>query len=127
MFHTFAKVQYYNRTVVAYLPKDLIDYYYALIPKYKNAQRQKYPPHITIVRGPYEPDVNRDKWKYRDGELISVYYDGVIKYSDTYFWIDCYSNDISEIRNELGLLQYPFIFNSYHFTIGNVKNEVAPK
>lgn len=113
---TKARVQYHSDWCVAYVP-DSIRNYFKLIPKYKCAQPQKYPPHITILRKTVERPAGN--WGYRDGAMIDVSYDSCIQHNNLYYWLDAWSKDIQEIRVALGLPE--FRFDRYHITVGNSK------
>ena len=126
MFTGKAQFAYYQSWLVAYVDKSLVNYYYSLIPKYKYAQRQMYPPHITVVRLGIEV-TNKIKWaqsqaKY-NGATITFTYDGLIHFKSPYYFIKVWSNDIGRIRMELGLPQYRDSFNCYHISIGNIKEK----
>ncbi len=116
-----AVVKYYNSYCVAYLPKDFSSYYLGLVPKAWYANVQRYDPHVTICRKLIEsPSYNN--WRYRDNEVISISYSPILQTDGTYYFFDCYSDDILDIRNKLNLPSYRVGYNSYHVTIGNSKN-----
>jgi hypothetical protein len=82
-------------------------------------------PHVSIVRKFESPD--RTQWGLCDGKTIIIDIIPGIQTDGTYFWLDCFSDEIGYIRKKLGLsifrnvdLQYP-VYNCYHITIGNVK------
>lgn len=107
--------------------QQLADYYRALIPKYKNVNRQRYGAHISVVRK--ETPVNLDFWGKYEGLEIDFLYDTEVKWGTVYYWINCFSKKLEEIRTELGLpvsSQYtrpPDSFiKCFHLTIGNSKS-----
>jgi hypothetical protein len=87
-----------------------------------------YPPHITVVRkGKESPNtINFEKF---DKRLIKYFYSPVIHEGDVYFWLNAYSSDIEEIREELGLTNGPWndiiaplpFKKTLHITLGNKK------
>ena len=120
MFKTKAKVAYYKQYCVAYVDRNIADYYRSLIPKYYYVQPPKYKPHITIVRlGLEHAKLN---WGYLDGCLIDVYYDTQIINKPPYWFLDVFSEEIANIRKKLGLKELRTGFDCYHLTIGNNKN-----
>lgn len=104
----------------------IADAYYALIPKYKNVQRQMYPAHVSAIRR--QPTVDLKHWgKYQD-ELVIFYYSDNIRFGTVYYWLDVFSQRLDEIRIELGLsveehfTPPPEGFKKcYHLTLGNIK------
>lgn len=121
MFKTIATIKAYPTWLVAYVDKNIADYYRSLIPKYVGVKPPKYNPHVTIVRKSIEK-VEKQLNKY-DGESVSIEYSGEIKCGGSYYWLDCYSVDIENIRKELGLLEFRAGFDRFHITIGNTKND----
>ena len=118
VYKTFAHVVSNKPKIVAELSKDFGDYYFSLIPKYYYANRQKHSVHVTIVRS-FEvvPD---NLWKSFSDKIV-IYYDPTIIFGIPYFYLNCWSKDIINIRRELGLSKYRFERSSYHITIGNTK------
>jgi hypothetical protein len=114
--------------VVANIDQNISNYYRSLIPKYYNVKPQMYPAHITIVRLNKEKPTKMENWGKHEGKKIYFEYDTDVQRDDKYFWINAYSEDIGDIREELGLPRYrdDSLFggvkrNEYHITIGNVK------
>lgn len=118
LIKTKAKIACFSTWCVAYVDPEIGKYYYSLIPKARYASRQKYPPHITVVRKDLE-SANGLDWDQYNGKLITVYYENVLRSSDIYYWLDAWSKDIEEIRVSLGLP--PHRFDRYHITVGNTK------
>lgn len=78
-------------------------YYRALIPKSLPNLKPRYAAHITVVREYKEKVINREFWgKYQDEE-VEFYYSPEIRCEGNYFWLDCFSTRLEEIRSELGL------------------------
>jgi len=110
------------------IDQNISNYYRSLIPKYYNVKPQMYPAHITIVRLNKEQPTIMENWGKYEGKKISFEYDANVQRDDKYFWINAYSEDIGDIREELGLPRYRddtafggIKRNEYHITIGNVK------
>lgn len=109
------------------LDKDFGKYYYSLIPKYKNANRQKYNPHISVIR--HETPPNLDVWGKYQGKRIVFQYDTIIRTCPVYYWLDVICKELEDIRSELGLFKppmYPHLVPEgydklFHITIGNNK------
>lgn len=115
-----AKIEYFENWCVAWMDKGLSLYYYSLIPKYYYANRQKYQTHITVVRKDVEK-ADMVSWRKYDGKVIKVTYSPVIQYSDRYFWLDAWSDDLIRLREELGLPGVRPPFKAFHITVGNRK------
>lgn len=128
IYSSTAVVKYENDKVYALVDQQISDYYRSLIPKYIYVQPQKYKAHITIVRSGKERAPNIIFWGKHEGIIINFKYDSEIKSDSLYFWLDAFSNDIGNIREELGLERFrnDLTFGgiqrtSYHITIGNKK------
>jgi len=114
------------------IDQNILNYYFSLIPKYFNAQKQAWPAHITVVREKKGLEIEIPKsfeplGKY-EGEKIDFCYRPVIIWENAYFWLNCYSARLEEIRRELGLptksqiTTPPEGFNkTFHSTVGNKK------
>ncbi len=108
------------------IDKDIVNYYYSLAPKYLNLKRQAFRPHISVVRNEQIPNLHL--WGKHEGKSVDFVYSSNIYYSDIYFWMDCFSLQLEEIRRELGLTQRfkfdvvpPPYTQLFHITIGNLK------
>lgn len=108
---------YYKDWAVVEIGYEFSNYYRSLLPKYLKVQPSKYPAHITVVRKNLEKATN---WGYLDKCQIKFDYEPIIKYDSPYYFIDCWSDQISEIRQYLGLPKYR-MYGCYHITIGNTK------
>lgn len=120
MYRTSFTVHVYDNYAVGYICRDIVNYYYSLIPKYYYAARQKYPAHVTIVRRNVE-SVNLDKLRKYHGYRGLLEYDPTCHIDNNYMWLNAYSTDIGKIRESLGLPEYRYPFTSYHITVGNFK------
>lgn len=119
----YSVVEGYHRLVVNVDP-ELHRYLRHQIPKTFSCQRPKFPPHITVVRGE-TPLTN--KWNDHNGKTVSFSYDPYIHYKEPYWWINCWSKALTDIRLELGLptsyhlSRPPDGTDCFHSTIGNSK------
>lgn len=114
--------------VIAEIDQNISDYYRSLIPKYYYAVPQRYRSHITIVRTKKESPSKLEFWGKHQGRQITFHYESYIYFDGTFFWLNAYSEEIGEIRQELGLPKYRddrafggVLRNEYHITIANVK------
>lgn len=131
MFESKAIVRYGpDIRVIAEIDQAISDYYRSLIPKYYYAAGQRYKSHITIVRTKKETPTNLQFWGKHEGRVITFQYDSYIHFEGKYFWLNCYSDEIGEIREELGLPKFRddrafggLLRNEYHITIANIKKE----
>ena len=112
----------------------IANYYRKLIPKtYPKINPQMYAAHISVVR---HENPNLEFWGKYEGELVEFVYSNIIKNGEIYFWLDCYSLRLEEIRKELGLPFeplhpshefYKFVPEPYsrtfHCTLGNLKTQ----
>jgi len=112
-------VKYRGNSCILELCEDFGAYYYALIPKYKNAQRQRYRAHVTIVREFEKPNKQFDI-KPCEGDIFYLDYSPNICYSYPYYFLECQSKPIEDLRILFGLEPHR-LNNCYHITIGNVK------
>lgn len=114
-------IKVYPTKIVGLIDEGICDTYYSLIPAYFIARRPKHNHKITIVRSPPIETFNFDDSIVLDGKTFSFEYDSFINQRGLYFYLDCWSKDIQEIRKSLGLPIYRNGYTSYHITIGNVK------
>jgi hypothetical protein len=104
--------------------REITRYYRALLFKSKHIRlcQPAWDAHVSIVRGEYIP--NMAKWKYNQSTSIAISYDPTQIHqtksgrldNDTgdFYYIPIYSDDINNIRKQLGLPTY----DEYHLTIG---------
>ena len=107
--------------IIATIDSGIGDYYYSLIPLSFVARRPLYGNKITVVRSPPIETFDYEKGMEFDNKTVEIEYDGCLQYQQPYFYLDCWSKDIEEIRKSLGLTRFRNGFSSYHITIGNVK------
>lgn len=108
--------------------QDLADYYRKLVPKAVGLRRQGWAAHISVVRNRTPQEFDLLKWGKYEGELVGFAYSPIVESDEVYFWINCYSLRLEEVRNELGLPLYEHLnlpqgySQRLHCTIGNIKN-----
>lgn len=101
-------------------------YYRSLIPKYYCVAPQKYSAHISVVRK--ENPINIQNWNKYQGKLIQFSYENIIYNDEVYFWLNVFSQELEDIRVELGLESTSILTKSpdgkhkFHSTIGNIKH-----
>ena len=104
MFESKGKLHYsigqYHKLIVEIDP-EIVRYYRSLIPKYIQTNSQMYPAHISVVR--HEIVTNLQYWNKYEGEEIHFQYEGYVFNDNVYYWINCFSKRLEEIRVELGL------------------------
>ena len=94
-----------------------------LIPKTITLNKQRYTPHISVVR----KEVPKENWEFKSGEKIQFNYDSYVYNDETYYWLRVYSEDLIKIRIALGLTPFseksrpPDGTDCFHITIGNIK------
>lgn len=111
--------------IIVEVESEICNYYRSLIPKYYRVNRQRYAPHISVVRD--ESILYPEELKNLDGRLITFWYSGIIHNDETYFWLEVNSWELQEIRVKLGLTSTSRITrspdgnHSFHITLGNLK------
>ncbi len=118
-FTTTGKVQCFTNWMMLWIDNEIIEYYRALCPKYLYINPPRTPAHISIVRIFEFP--NKEKWHDYQGISITIEYENVIRTDGVYYWLDAFSDEISEIRKSLDLPPFLGNFSSQHITIGNAK------
>jgi hypothetical protein len=81
----------------------------------------RYPAHVTVVRDIKEFVVNKGRWFEKEGHRVGFCYAQGIGLSSKYAWINCYSIELENIRQELGLPRVRRGFECFHCTIANFK------
>ena len=104
----------------------IVVYYRALLPKNVRLNRQKYPPHISVVRETHIPV--QSYWNKHNGAAFIFDYSVEIQNNDTYYWLELSSApQLGSIREEMGLdrsswyTRPPNGRDCFHITIGNTK------
>lgn len=127
-FHYFSEGGY---RLVLEVNQELADYYFSLIPKWKNPQRPRWPAHVTVVRQEKEVPVYLEHWGKYEGEPVPFVYSPVIHSGKVYFWLNIFCVRLEEVRRELGLpvrSEYTIppegFTKCFHCTLANVKSSV---
>jgi len=110
--------------------QQIADYYRALMPKYMDVRRPRYGAHITISRPEVEMPSNLVFWRAFEGENIEFYYEPCVRFGESgmYYWLNCFSNRLDELRRDLGLAVEPRdntpegFGKTYHMTVANRKH-----
>ncbi len=101
----------------------------ALIPIEQRPQKQKYAPHITIVRN--ELFVWNTDILLSNDRKIEFTYDPNVIAGDVYWWLRCWSPGLTSLRLDLGLpassiySRPPNNEDCFHITIGNTKSKIC--
>lgn len=110
--------------LVANVDKELARYYRSLIPAYCRPAPQMFSAHISVVRK--ITPINLEKWGLYEDRTITFSYSHEVENDNRYWWLNCYSKELEEIRLELGLALYKpardvDFRQTFHITIGNTK------
>ena len=111
--------------IIVEIDQAIADYYRSFIPKYFNVKRPKYSAHISVLRK--EDPKFKMFWNKYDGKNVSFEYENYIYNDETYYWLNAWSDELENIRKELGLMPTSDITYSpdhkhkFDITIGNIK------
>ena len=115
--------------LVLNIDQGIVNFYRSLIPKWFNVIPQKYNAHISVVRK--ETPKNLEFWKAYEGQVVEFLYDVDIQHDHQYWWLNCYSHRLEEIRQELGLSNKSLYSiptegfeKVFHTTIANNKGKI---
>lgn len=118
-------ILYEQSKLIVQVDPGITSLYRSLIPKCKRVQRQKYSPHITVVRNENVSDVSKCEGLHL--QEVEFLYDTEIRNDDVYWWLNVYCPRLNCIRIDLGLPEWsdlcrpPDGSNNFHTTIGNTK------
>lgn len=104
---------------------EIVEYARSLVPKTVRLNRQKFAPHITVVRN--EKPVNMEAWRAHEGLVVEFQYSSLVFHDQLYYWLGAQCPRLQEIRVELGLPESseftrpPDMSDLFHITIGNLK------
>lgn len=126
-FLDYGTLRYFENPykLVVEVNPEISNYYASLVPKYFRLNKQRYAPHISVIRN--EIPVKMENWKKYDGEIAGFYYHNEIEYDEKYFWLGASSGVLENIRVELGLVNVNWVTktpdgsHNFHITIGNIK------
>lgn len=106
--------------LIAEIDPEIVRYYRSFIPLYIKVNKPKHTPHISVVRHEVP---NFEFWGKYEGQEVEFSYENIIRFGETYCWMDAYCDRFVEIRLELGLPPNRVsVANCFHFTLGNFKN-----
>lgn len=117
--------------IILEVDSGLCAFYRALVPPRFVCNPQRYAPHITVVRN--EEGVIEKAWEALEAKVaggpvwMSFVYSPVIKNDDIFWWLDCWSQDLTNFRRKLGLpdthhlTRPPTNEDRFHTTIGKLK------
>lgn len=114
-----------NFKLIAEVDSGIVDVARALLPKSIRLNRQRYAPHISIVRN--EVPKNLKFWGPYEGMEQMFFYDMIVKNDETYYWLNVYCPFFHSLRIDLGLApssewsRPPDGSDNFHITIGNTK------
>lgn len=127
LFGSSGRLRYSSQVgekLIVEVDPEISDYYRSLLPLCMRVKRQRYAPHISVLREEY---VESEKWILHQDREINFEYSGFIYYNETYVWLGVSSIQLEELRKELGLTPHNLITRSpdgaqkFHITIGNMK------
>lgn len=115
-----------NYSLRLLIDPEIARYYQQFIPKRILYNKQKYKPHISVVRKVVP--INLEYWGKYEDEEIDFQYDNNIHFGEVYIWLNCFSKRLEDIRLELGLeihdqfTEPPQDYKKcFHSTLGNLK------
>lgn len=105
---------------------ELVELIRALIPKARIPARQRYAPHITVVR-------DEEFAVVPEGfpATVGFWYDPEPVEGETYWWLRVEAEELIQVRRSLGLpdtseqSRPPDGMNCFHITIGNTKHRAG--
>lgn len=109
------------KKLIVTVDPELVDYYRKSV--FLKINRQKYDPHISVVRN----EIPTGPWRKYEGELINFKYSGEVRNDEVYYWLPIECRRLEQVRVELGLplisdiTLSPDKFHRFHVTIGNLK------
>lgn len=128
MFCSTGKLIYSNNPykLTVEVDDDIGKYYRSFLPKAWGVQKPMYASHISTVRN--EVPVNLSAWGKYQSQDVEFRYDYFVFNDDVYYWLNCFSPTLENVRQELGLpitsefTRSPDGKHRFHITIGNTKH-----
>jgi hypothetical protein len=72
--------------------------------------------HVSVIKG-QEP-TKKELWGTKEGQRVEFWYTDQIRWdNEKHAWLDCFSPEMSNIRQEMGLPGKSF----FHLTLGRLK------
>lgn len=122
MYTSIGQLKYYEDWLVLFVDEEIVRYYRQFVPKTLNIRKQKYPPHISVVRKGKQIIPYMEFWNKYENESVEFNYDNQIHISEPYCWLNVNSIRLEEIRLELGLTRWTgYDDKCFHITLGNTK------
>lgn len=100
----------------------IVDVARALVPRYIPLARQRFAPHISVVR----ESAHVPGWQACDGREVPFLYCPEVVPGEVYYWLRAESPELRKLRASLGLPQMdwytypPDLEDCFHITVGNV-------
>ena len=98
----------------------------ALAPRALGLQRQRFTPHISVIR--HERICDHPLWARHEGERVPFEYSMWLHDNDFFFWLRARCQRLIDIRVELGLPAHskatmpPDGTRWFHITVGNIRH-----
>ncbi len=131
LFKAEGELYYYDKNIrdtqwlLLNADSSIIEYYANWIKKeywLDKVQKPKHGSHISVIRGELiEDSLFRQYWKKYHGQKTTFYYSNEIQNNGEHFWLPVYSEDLRNIRKELGLSEEPEY--NMHLTIIRLREE----
>ncbi len=101
-------------------PKDIIEYYGHWVMKETGLFINKplFGSHISIIRGEEPHEECKHLWRYNHNEEIEFQFSPYAENAGDYWWLPVKSDDLAQIRINLGLSPYPE--HGFHLTLGKL-------
>lgn len=112
-----------NKKLIVVVDPGIVDYYRWFVPHSVQLNKTRYEPHITVARN----EILTGSCQKYSQLTVEFEYDTDIRYNDVYWWLPVYSDDLTNIRINLGLApssqwsRPPDDSDCFHITIGNLK------
>lgn len=122
MFFTTGPIRYGSEGYsVVLVDPEIARYYRSFIPKHIHFNVPMWEPHVTVTRTGVEFVGHTSEWKKHDGEMFTIRYSPHIMIGKSYIWLPAFSDEIRQLRIELGLPPFFDNFKKLHITIANMK------
>lgn len=111
--------------LIVEVDNSVASYYRSLAPKFLHIKKPLYSAHISVVRNIVPP--NLEQWGRWQNRVVSFEYDSYVYNDELYYWLNVYSWELEQVRQDLGLKPYgdvtwsPDGRHRFHLTIGNLK------
>ncbi len=122
LFETKGTMRYgHDSYSVVEVDPELGPYYRSFIPKSVHWNPTRWSPHVTVTMTGMEEISNREAWGKYEGHCFTVRYSPCIMFGASYIWLPAFSEELEEVRLELGLPRHFNNFQQFHITIANMK------